>query len=120
MVNKSKIKGTAWESALVTYLLPWWPHAERRALNGNQDRGDIAGLAGCVIEAKNCKTVSLGAWVDEAEVEKANDRADIAAVWHKRRGKTDPGSGFVTMTGRQFVELLLAAGYGPAGKDHAA
>lgn len=111
MVNKSKAKGTAWESRIVDYLRPYWPHVERRTLGGNKDRGDIAGLAGVVVEAKDCRTITLGAWLDEAEVEKHNDHADVGVVWAKRRGKTDPGAGFVVMTGQQFVELLTAAGY---------
>ena len=68
-----------------------WPHAERRALNGNQDRGDIAGVPGCVIEAKNAKTINLAGWLDEANLERDNDRADLGVVWFKRRGKVSPG-----------------------------
>ncbi|MCW2957153.1 MAG: hypothetical protein JWO69_2022 [Thermoleophilia bacterium] len=112
MSNPSKAKGTAWESRLVDYLKPHWPHVERRTLSGSKDRGDIAGLVGVVVEAKDCRTVTLGAWLDEAEVEKANDGADVGVVWAKRRGKTDPGAGFVVMSGQQFVDLLLDAGYG--------
>ena len=48
-MNTSRRKGTAWESALVDYLIgKGWPHAERRALNGCNDKGDIAGLPGVV------------------------------------------------------------------------
>lgn len=110
-MNRSKSKGTAWESAVVAYLKPLWPHVERRALNGNADRGDVAGIPAVVIEAKNCKTQTFGAWLDEAEVEKANDGAVVGVVWAKRRGKTDPGAGFVVMSGAQFVALLREAGY---------
>ncbi len=113
MSNPSKQRGTAWESALVRYLADnGFPHVERRALNGTQDRGDIAGIPGVVIEAKNCKTATLGVWVDEAAVEQANDGAAHAAVWHHRRGKASPADGFVTMTGAQWVRLLRQAGYG--------
>ncbi len=90
------------------------PQAERRALNGAKDRGDIAGVPSVVIEAKSAARVELAAWVDEAEVERRNDHgAPVAAVWHKRRGKTSPGAAFVTMTGAQFVNLLRTAGYLP-------
>jgi hypothetical protein len=111
VVNKSKAKGTAWESAIVDYLRPFWPHVERRTLGGSKDRGDIAGLPGVVVEAKDCRTVTLGPWLDEAEVEKTNDKADVGVVWLKRPRKTDPGAAFVVMSGAQFVELLTAAGY---------
>lgn len=111
-MSASRAKGTSWESAIVTYLrASGVPHAERRALNGAKDRGDVAGLPGVVIEAKNAKTVTLGAWVDEAETERANDNADVGIVWFKRRGKTSAGDGYVTMTGATLVRLLAAAGY---------
>jgi hypothetical protein len=64
-----------------------------------------------VVEAKNCKTTTLAAWVDEAEIERLNDGADVAVVWHHRRGKSNPGDGFVTMSGATLVRLLVAAGY---------
>ena len=67
---------------------------------------------GVVIEAKNCKTTTLAAWIDEAAIEQANDGADYAAVWHHRRGKASPADGFVTMTGAAFIRLLHAAGHG--------
>jgi hypothetical protein len=112
VTNPSKTKGTAWETAIVNYMRPAFPSVARRALNGRFDRGDIEGIPGVVIEAKNCAKMTLGGWVDEAETEGANDGGSHAAVWHKRRGKTSPGDGFVTMTGRQYVDLLLAADHG--------
>lgn len=112
-MNPSRRKGTAWESTVVDYLKSFgWKHAERRALNGNLDRGDIAGLPGVVIEAKNAKTIALAAWLDEANTEAANDGADLGVVWFKRRGHIDAGKGYVVMDGRTFAQLLTAAGYG--------
>ena len=111
-MNAPKAKGTRWETAVVEYLrMAGVPHAERRALNGAGDQGDIAGLPGIVIEAKNCRTVDLAGWLDEAETERANARADVGVAWHHRRGKSSPGQGYVTMTGETFVALLRAAGY---------
>lgn len=112
-VSRSKAKGTKWESAIVDYLSEHgFPYAERRALSGTQDRGDVAGVPGWVLEAKNCSTASLGVWMDEAIVEQGNAGADYTAVWHHRRGKSSPADGYVTMTGAQFVRLIRQAGYG--------
>ena len=111
-MSASKRKGTAWETAVVEYLRAnGVPHAERRATGGAKDRGDIAGVPGVVVEAKAAARVELAAWVDEAEVERLNDRADLAVVWHKRRGRSSAGDGYVTMTGATLVLLLRAAGY---------
>jgi hypothetical protein len=87
------------------------PHAERRARNGAKDRGDIAGIAGVVIEAKSAARTQLAAWLDEAETERVNDGAGIAVVWAHRRGKGSPGQGYVVMTGDTLVKLLAEAGY---------
>ncbi|MEU6647708.1 hypothetical protein ABZ863_35025 [Saccharomonospora sp. NPDC046836] len=106
-MSRSKSKGTAAETAVVRFLRAvGFAQAERRTLSGAQDRGDIAGLPGVVIEVKNCQRQELGAWVAEAELERDNDGASLGVVWHKRRGTTDPGAWFVTMSGDQFAALL--------------
>lgn len=111
-MSKSRSKGTAWETAVVTHLRTnGAPHAERRALGGRTDRGDIAGIPGVAIECKSAARVEMAAWVDEAQKEAANDGADLGLVWIKRRGKTSPGDGFVIMTGDALLHLLAVAGY---------
>lgn len=106
-MSRSKAKGTAAETAVVRFLqAEGFAQAERRTLGGVKDRGDIAGIPGVVIEVKNCARQELAAWVAEAELERDNDGASLGVVWHKRRGTTDPGRWFVTMSGRQFAALL--------------
>jgi len=66
-VSKSKQKGTAAETAVVRYLRslnfqhagPAFPNAERRALSGGKDMGDIAGIPDTVIEVKAAETLKL-------------------------------------------------------------
>lgn len=119
VASRSKDKGTAAETAVVGYLRDHgWPHVERRALNGAQDRGDLAGIVGVTVEIKNCARMELAAWVDELLAEQANDRSDVGVVVHKRKGKGDPAAWYATMTVAQLVALLHAAGYGtpPAGQ----
>lgn len=106
MVNRSKQKGTAAESAVVAYLCTHGFEAERRALHGALDQGDIAGVPGVVIEVKNCKTMALAEWVDEADTEANNASAPIGVVWHKRRGFISPAYWYVTMDGVTFTRLL--------------
>lgn len=118
-MSTSKKKGTAAETAIVNYLRSaGFAQAERRALNGTADRGDIAGIPGAVIEVKNCARTELAAWIEEAETEARNDGAPFAAVWHKRRGKGNPADWFVTLSGARFAHLLREAmGLPPVAED---
>lgn len=110
MTSKSKAKGSAWERAIVDYLRTvGWPFAERRLAGSAKDRGDIAGVVGVVIEAKNAARTDLAGWLDEADLERTNDGAWLGVVWHKRRGKASAADGYVTMTGAQFTALLARA-----------
>jgi hypothetical protein len=114
-VSRSKDKGTGWETAICRYLLDeGFPHIERRALSGTADRGDLSGLPGWVLEAKNCKRMDLAGWLDEAAIEQANDGAEFSAVWHHRVGRAHPAAGYVTVAGATFVRLLRAMGHGAA------
>lgn len=106
MTNRSKAKGTAWERRLVDYLIAHgFPYAERRALEGVNDRGDVAGIPGVVLELKNCKKVELASWVDEMVVEKRNARGEIGAVIFPRRSHAT-GRAFVVMELDQFLGMI--------------
>lgn len=105
-MNASKRKGTAWESAVVDYLRSHGqPHAERRALTGSADKGDVSGIPGVMIEAKNEKTVTLGAYADEVKVETANAGASIGVAVVKRRNR-GPGDAYVVMSLQQFAAMI--------------
>lgn len=111
-MSASKRKGTSWESSIVDYLrVNGVPHAERRALNGARDRGDIAGVPGIVFEAKSAARVELAAWVDETEKERVNDGAAYGVTVIKRRGKGSAGDGYAVLPFAALVGLLRAAGY---------
>lgn len=112
-MSRERAKGTRWESAIVDYLRErGWPHAERRSLNGAKDRGDIAGVIGVVIEAKDHARHEIGAWLDEAKRERDNAHADLGVAWFHRRGKAGAKDGYVLMDGETFTWLLRSAGYG--------
>lgn len=107
MSNPSKAKGTAAEVAVVRYLnAHGYPHAERRALAGVNDRGDVSGMPGCVVEVKNCKAHQPAAWLDELAVEMRNAGAYTGVVVFKRRGTTDPAQWFALMPFGQWVDLM--------------
>lgn len=118
MSNPSKEKGTAAEGWVVRYFQSrGWPHAERRALTGGKDKGDLAGIYGVagavVVEVKNRRTVAVPEWLREALTEQKHANAAVAAVIAKPRGvgETRVGDWHVHMTVAQFCDLLEQAGY---------
>lgn len=84
-MNKSKRKGTEGETAVVKlFNEEGFIHVERRALQGEEDRGDIAGIPGVVIEVKAEKKPSFGVYQKEALREAKNDGGSLPiVVWKK-------------------------------------
>lgn len=115
-MSKSKAKGTAAETAVVSFLASnGFPYAERRALNGAVDLGDITGIPGIVLEVKNCKEYTFGAWMRETEVERANAKADygVLVVKPKGVGNTRVDKWWACMYFKPFNELVDEAGAFP-------
>jgi len=80
-MSRSKAKGTAAEVALVAALQRLgWPHAERRALSGINDKGDTTGHPGLVFECKDAKIWNGAAWMRETEIERLNAGADYGIL----------------------------------------
>lgn len=112
MVNKPKIKGTAGESAVVAYLrTAGFPYAERLALQGGKDRGDITGIPGIVIEVKAVQEYSFNSWLREARIERDNAAADFGIVVAKPRmvGTTRTGQWYALMYAYDYLALLSQA-----------
>ncbi len=108
----AKAAGRTWETEIVAALLRnGWPHAERRRLAGAADKGDITGVVGVVIEAKNTAKIDISAALNEAAREKKNANAAIGAAWIKRRGYAKAEQGYVVIDGATFMQLLREAGY---------
>jgi hypothetical protein len=70
--TKSKAKGTRAETDAVKYLKEYFPRAERRALSGNKDKGDIANIPKFAGEIKADKSNKLHAWQLETLEEMEN------------------------------------------------
>ena len=114
-MSKAKQKGTSAESALVKYLQAnGFPMAERRALTGSLDQGDITGTPCLAWEVKNHKAYHIPEWLRETEIETGNAKADfgILAVKPNGVGLGNAGQWWAIMTMDQMVKLLREAGYG--------
>ena len=112
-MSPAKGRGTAFETLIVRYLQSkGWIHAERRALHGNLDKGDITGTGPLVWECKNHKTLDMSGWLRETEQERQNANATHGILVVKRRSYGEPGDQYAVMRLSDMVELLKEAGYG--------
>lgn len=92
-MNKSKIKGTRWESANVEFLAKWWPKIKRAALSGKGDVGDLTHPEDWAVECKDRTPISLPAFLREAEEEAKNKGARFfVALVKNRRSKGESGA----------------------------
>jgi hypothetical protein len=108
MTSPQKRKGSSAELAVAKWLNRLgWTGAERSRAGWTDDRGDIDGMPGVVIEVKNCKTLSIPAWLRELEVEMKNAKAWTGTLIVKRRGSTDPADWYAIMPASVWAELLL-------------
>ena len=144
MTNRSKAKGTAAESAVARVMRAnGWPCAERSALHGAKDRGDLTGIGLVCVEVKGghaAEQASDGqvlAWMAELDTECVNKGADVGVLVMKRKGvghgnaerwwavmwlhdtSVDPRGGQVRgipvrMTLADACRVLAALGYGGA------
>lgn len=92
-MTRSRGIGTGGENDVVKYLIPnGFPYAERRALHGSKDLGDITGTPGLVWEVKCGKAAETAGdaliekWMAETEAERVNANADIGVLITKRKG----------------------------------
>jgi hypothetical protein len=121
-MTRSKDIGTRAESAVVAYLRAHgWPTAERRALAGAADLGDIVGTPGLVWEIKGgykAETAGDGivaSWLLETESERINARADVGVLVMKQRAYGPKRAGFwsAAMTVGTAAQLLEATTWPP-------
>jgi hypothetical protein len=105
----SRSKGNRWEAAVAQLLRDYGWHAltSRNARGGSQQGEDIITDAPVLIEAKNCKTIALAGWMDQAIAE-ADGAPEPAAVFIKRRGKRAE-HGYAVMRIDQYLHLLRKA-----------
>lgn len=111
-MSAARNRGTAAETAVVGYLQEtFWPYAERRALAGALDRGDITGTPGLCWEVKSTSgKFRLSEWVAETVVERANAKADygILVIKPPGLGGRQVGRWFACLRGDEFDRLMGA------------
>ena len=107
-MNKSKAKGTAWETAVVEYLKNKGINCERRALNGADDRGDIVifDRPSLVLECKSEKAFNLSSYMAETAAEVFNAGGDFGVTILKAPRKS-VGKAYVILEFDSFIDDVL-------------
>jgi predicted lipoprotein len=105
-MSASRQKGTIWESQVVDYLKDHgFPYAERRALAGVNDKGDLTGIPGLMIECKAEKAIDLAGYMVEVKLQTANAGAHLGFAVVKRRNRS-VGDAYAVMPLSVLTELL--------------
>lgn len=98
VVNKPKQKGTQAESDVVRWGKKHeFYAAERLALSGVNDRGDVRIATGVMVQVKDGYTdrkeptdYQIDSWLKETEEQRRRGEFEVALLVHKRFGKGDP------------------------------
>jgi len=113
MVNKPKNIGTAAETAVMKYLkLNGFPKAERRALRGTYDAGDITGCDNLCLEVKAGEAAmtaddrTIDVWLAQTESERQFAKADYGILVVRRRGKGSPGDWWAYVQSSVFCWII--------------
>lgn len=108
MSNANKAKGSAAERAVTDHLNVRGVEAERVPAGATLDRGDIwvPDKNWPAIQVKNHARLDLAGWVDDVEAQAVNASRYAGIVVHKRRGKGNPGSWYVTCTLDTLITII--------------
>jgi len=122
-MSRSKDIGTRAETAVVRYLRAnGFEHAERRALRGRQDAGDITGTPGICWEVKARKRpisdTDVAAWLVETETEAAAADAEIGVLVVRRPGVGEGNAGrwWAYLSAGTLARLATEGGFVPYGQ----
>ena len=111
-MSLNRSKGTSFETLIVRSLRNLgFPYAERRALHGHLDKGDVTGCGPLVFECKAAKRHELSAWLKETETERINANADYGVLVVKRQGHGTGEEQYAIMRFDDMAKLLKQAGY---------
>lgn len=112
MPNANRTKGLAWErKAVHTMRVKGFVKAARTRDGYHDDKGDVEGVKGLVIQCKDWKTMSWTAWFEDLAVQVANAEADHGVLVVKRRGIAGAERGLAVMEFDKWLDLAKQAGY---------
>ncbi len=118
-MGSNKDKGTRAETAVVRLARELgFPYAERRALTGGKDRGDITGIPGVVIQVKDHAEWRILSWQTATLTQMIHDESNtcvlVVKVPHKNVKKWDA---YIPMYQFLYEAIEMATAFGGNVED---
>lgn len=82
-MSKARAKGTSGENSAVEWLSAYYIDAERKALHGTRDSGDLTGLP-FTVSVKRQESWSVHKWMKELKTQIANNRNKPGFIMARR------------------------------------
>jgi hypothetical protein len=108
VANKSKQKGTAWETAVVNYFKEHDLYAHRLPLSGAVDKGDVELLANgkvITVQCKAAKAFDLAGWLAATEAQSLAADTNHGVLIVKAPGK-NISRAYVIQSFESYVRTL--------------
>jgi len=106
MTSPQKRKGHAAELAVVKWLRRYGINAARIQAGTHDDKGDVSGWPGVIIEVKDRKVHSWGAYFTQLRAQMQNAEAFTGVIICKRPGHTDVAQWMAVMPMDEWFALV--------------
>jgi hypothetical protein len=106
MTSPQKRKGHAAELAVAKWLRKYGKQVDRVQAGTHQDKGDIGGWPGVVIEVKDRKVHSWGPYFEQLRAQLHNAQAFTGVIICKRPGQTDVKEWLAVMPVDEWFALM--------------
>jgi Holliday junction resolvase len=106
MTSPQKRKGNAAELAVVKWLRQHGIKADRVQAGTHDDKGDVTGWPGVVIEVKDRKAHSWHGYFEQLRTQIDNANAYAGVIIAKRSGLTDVGEWMAVMPVTEWFNLM--------------
>jgi Holliday junction resolvase len=106
VTSPQKRKGHAAELAVVKWLRRYGIKADRIQAGTHDDKGDVTGWPGVVIEVKDRKAHSWHGNFEQLRAQMTHANAYTGVIIAKRRGITDVGQWMAVMPVKEWFDLM--------------
>lgn len=115
--STAKAKGRETEQAFCDWLRTFGIPAERRRLNGVEDKGDVAGWDRVCVEVKSGAMLALPQWNLELQREIAHSGAETGFIAVRPKGRPTVDDWWAVLPMPLLMRLMERAGFVPGDRS---